>query len=576
MQYPRHSQGQFKKMRRMSSFVLAITLLTFLLNACSSPQAEQQSNQRKAELDRQITNSRNFGISDSVLQPILDQEKKLGKISALSPLFATLPAANYDQSLAKRYQMLTVQIRGLQDQITQKLSYQAVQDMQDFQTILTQRQTQGFVEVPAFSNLYHTYSKQLEQAQYPKDYANISEKARDATQSLQLLGTAFDKLTTFQHLISQLQNSNMDTSALNQQVNSDLGLLRKATTVSDFNNVITQLDAQLQGTVTFSIQAIPYLGTIKLKELSDSIDMMQQYGGDTTAFKQSLQTDRNLLENARTIGDFLNFSSHIDNDLTAIQVPALRAKASYFVRDYHKQVTAWRTANIYHNPFDGQDYQLGNAYDTLPDDYGEGSTIDGSLQNAQTLEDYQGVINLVQNIEANFKAMQADYTDTTPWNQPHATDQQLMNYYKVSTGTVVVVSEIEQAVRIYQNGQLIHAAQVVTGEYPRPTPPGFTQVFSKQHPIRFVSFDAPGSPFYYAPITLQYGLEFRDGGYFLHDVSWRSVFGNGPDYRADLPHADPQDQADAGHGSHGCVNFSRDEAAWLYDHIDYGTPVIVY
>jgi hypothetical protein len=560
----------------MSSFVLLITLLMLLLSACGSPQTEQQYSQSKAELDKQIFAARNSGISDSILQPILNQEKSLRQTSTLPALFASQSATDSYQNLAKRYQMLMVQVRGLQDQVTQKLSYQAVQNMQDFQTILTQRQTEGFVEVPTFSNLYHTYSKQLVQAQYPKDYASISDKAQNATQSLQLLGTAFSKLTTFQHLISQLQNSNMDTSALNQQVNSDIGLLRSATTVSNFNNVITQLDAQLQGTVTFSIQAIPYVGAVKLKELSDSINTMQQYGGDTTAFKQSLQTDRNLLENARTIGDFLNFSSQIDNDLTAVQVPALRAKANYFVQDYHKQVTAWRTANVYHNPFDGQDYQLGNAYDTMPDDYGEGSAIDDSLHSAQTLEDYQGVINLVQDIEANFKAMQADYTDTTPWNQPHATDQQLMNYYKVTGGTVVVVSEIEQAARIYQNGKLVHSAQVVTGEYPRPTPPGFTQVFSKQHPIRFVSFDAPGSPFYYAPIVLQYGLEFREGGYFLHDVSWRGVFGNGPDYRADLPHADSVDQADAGHGSHGCVNFSQDEAAWLYDHIDYGTPVIVY
>ena len=110
----------------------------------------------------------------------------------------------------------------------------------------------------------------------------------------------------------------------------------------------------------------------------------------------------------------------------------------------------------------------------------------------------------------------------------------------------------------------------------RPTPPGATQVFSKQHPIRFVSFDAPGSPFYYAPITLQYGLEFHEGGYFLHDVEWRGVFGNGPDHRADLPHADPVDQTDGGNGSHGCVNFPLDEATWLYNNLDYGTSVIVY
>ena len=572
MHYQAQSQEQSKPISRVSSLALLVTLLTLLLSACGNPQAEQQADQSKAKLDTQIADARNTGIPTSSLQPILNQEKMLSQTSTA----LTLSTTDYYQNIAKRYQMLTVQVRGLKDQVTQTFSYQAVQNLQNFQAILTQRQTQGFVEVPTFSTLYHTYSKQLVQAQSAKDFAHISNEAQDATQSLQLLGTAFDKLTTFQNLISQLQNSNMDTSALNQQANNDVQLLRSATTVSDYNDIITQLDAQLQGTVTFSTQAIPYVGAIKLKELSDAINTMQQYGGDTTTFQQRLQADRTMLNNARTIGNWLNFSSQIDNDLSAIQIPLLQAKAKFFVQDYHKQVTAWRTANVYHNPFDGQNYQLGNAYDTLPGDYGEGSAIDDALNSAQTPEDYQGVINLVQDIETNFKAMQADYLDTTPWNQPHATDKQLMDYYKVTSGTVVVVSEIEQAVRVYQNGQLVHSAQVVTGQYTRPTPPGFTQVFSKQHPIRFVSFDAPGSPFYYVPTTVQYGLEFHQGGYFLHDVEWRGVFGNGPDHRADLPHADSVDQTDGGNGSHGCVNFSLDDAAWLYNNIDYGTPVIVY
>ena len=410
MHYQAQSQEQSKPISRVSSLALLVTLLTLLLSACGNPQAEQQADQSKAKLDTQIADARNTGIPTSSLQPILNQEKMLSQTS--TPL--TLSTTDYYQNIAKRYQMLTVQVRGLKDQVTQTFSYQAVQNLQNFQAILTQRQTQGFVEVPTFSTLYHTYSKQLVQAQSAKDFAHISNEAQEATQSLQLLGTAFDKLTTFQNLISQLQNSNMDTSALNQQANNDVQLLRSATTVSDYNDIITQLDAQLQGTVTFSTQAIPYVGAIKLKELSDAINTMQQYGGDTTTFQQSLQADRTMLNNAHTIRDWLNFSSQIDNDLSAIQIPLLQAKAKSFVQDYHKQVTDWRTANVYHNPFDGQNYQLGNAYDTLPDDYGEGSAIDDALNSAQTPEDYQGVINLVQDIETNFKAMQADYTDTTP------------------------------------------------------------------------------------------------------------------------------------------------------------------
>src|SRR6266550_3110688 len=121
MQHLRHSQGQSKKMRKANSFVVLITLLTLLLSACGSPQAEQQSNQSKAELDTQIANARNSGISNSILQPILNQEKNLSQTSALPTLFSNQSATNNNQNLTKRYQMLTVQVRGLEDQVTQKL-----------------------------------------------------------------------------------------------------------------------------------------------------------------------------------------------------------------------------------------------------------------------------------------------------------------------------------------------------------------------------------------------------------------------------------------------------------------------
>ena len=97
----------------MSSFVLLITLLTLLLSACGSPQTVQQANKSKAELDSQIDHAKSAGISDSTLQPILNQEKNLGQTSAPLTLFSNQSAMNYYQNLAKRYQMLTAHVRGL-------------------------------------------------------------------------------------------------------------------------------------------------------------------------------------------------------------------------------------------------------------------------------------------------------------------------------------------------------------------------------------------------------------------------------------------------------------------------------
>src|SRR5262249_16369427 len=135
MQHPTYLQRQSKKTRMTSSFVLLITLLTLLLSACGSPQSEQQANQNKAELDRLIANARSHGIADATLQPILNQAKNLSQTRVPLTPFSNQPTTDYYQDLAKRYQILTVQVRGLENQVTQEASYQAIQKMQAFQTL---------------------------------------------------------------------------------------------------------------------------------------------------------------------------------------------------------------------------------------------------------------------------------------------------------------------------------------------------------------------------------------------------------------------------------------------------------
>src|SRR5260370_12366539 len=131
-----HPEGQSKKTRRVSSFVLLITLLTLLLSACGSPQTEQQANKSKAELDSQIAHARSAGIADSTLQPIVNQEKNLSQTNTPSTLFSNQPATNYYQNLAKRYQMLTVQLRELEDQVTHKHTHHTLPHLQSFKHLL--------------------------------------------------------------------------------------------------------------------------------------------------------------------------------------------------------------------------------------------------------------------------------------------------------------------------------------------------------------------------------------------------------------------------------------------------------
>ena len=143
----------------------------------------------------------------------------------------------------------------------------------------------------------------------------------------------------------------------------------------------------------------------------------------------------------------------------------------------------------------------------------------------------------------------------------------------LTRGQVLVVSLIEQAVRYYNNGKLVRAFQVVTGQYLKPSPPGFWSIFVREHPTEFKSTEPPGSAFWYPPTPIQYAMEYHSGGYFFHDSWWRGIYGPGTNF----PHCDPSGTTTFnGNGSHGCINMDPNDVAWLYTQIPWGTPVIVY
>ena len=172
--------------------------------------------------------------------------------------------------------------------------------------------------------------------------------------------------------------------------------------------------------------------------------------------------------------------------------------------------------------------------------------------------------------------MEADYRDKSSWNQPHAADINMMKHYNVygpSSGAVLVVSLIEQTLRYYNNGKLIRSFLIVTGQYLRPSPPGFWSIILRQHPTQFKSTEPPGSAFWYPPTPIQYAMEYHAGGYFFHDSWWRADYGPGMNF----PHSDSSGTtAFNGNGSHGCINMNPNDVQWLYPQIGWGTPVIVY
>ncbi|GHO92129.1 hypothetical protein KSF_021770 [Reticulibacter mediterranei] len=547
-----------------------LLLAALLLNACGdNPQTQQQATQSRKSFEQELAHARMIGTPEAQLQPIIKQAQQLNQTSAPLTLFSSEPVTTYYSNMSQRYTMLRIQLRGLETKVTQQLDFQANTDLQNFASILAQRQAQGFVATKNFTNQLTQDQDLMAQAQYPKHYMQISADAKNATQALRLMGPTYDALTSLRTLIQQLNASKIDVTALKLQEQYDVEQFRKASSSNDFMHLTDQINSQVQTSTVLSTQAIPYVGASKLKQFRADIDQMKLYGQDTGTYQQQLYTDQAALDKATTLRDFLKVSSQIDSHMNAIQIPMLQGQANYLLQQFHQEVNSWGNSHQYHNAYDNTSYRLDYEYDQQ----GIGSDLDYVVQAAQTKDDYQAAIDMINNDMQHLKAMEADYDDSTAWNKAHASDMQLMQHYKLNSGQVIVVSLIEQSLRLYQDGKLVQSFLITSGQYQKPTPPGYWHIFVRESPTKFKSSEPKGSAFWYPDTNINYAMEYRDGGYYIHDSWWRLDYGP----KTNFPHADSGgDQSFAGNGSHGCINMQKDQAAWMYAHTGYSTPVIIY
>src|SRR6266581_573873 len=568
--------GAWGRARNGILIVCMVMLVTLLLSACGGdPQTQQQANKSKADLNNLSSHAQSIGVPDAMLKPIIQQEDQLSNTNAPITIFSGQPATDYYSNLTQRYQFLAVQVHGLEFQTTQQLDYKASLDIQTLENALAERRAQNFIEAKIFANQLTQDQNQLTRAQYPKDYLQISYNAKRSTLALQLMGPAYNNLVSLQQDITQLQASHLDTTALNQQYQEDLQLFRSANKPEDYSQLINQSTEQLQATSDFSTQAIPYVGAAKLQEFSADIIKLKQYGQSTTNYQQRLSADQLALAQARSNSDYLKVSSQIDHDISSLNFSLTAGYASYLLKQYNQEVASWGNAHQYHDQVDGGAYKLDYEYGP----YGTGPDGNAALQYAQStqqLADYQSAIDVINGNLRHLRAMEADYNDKTPFNKPHAADIQLMkhyNVYGVNGGQVLVVSFIEQTLRYYNNGKLVRAFYVVTGQYLKPSPPGLWSIILRQSPTKFKSSEPQSSVFWYPPTPIKYAMEYHSGGFFFHDAWWRANFGPGNNF----PHYDSSGTTSFNdNGSHGCVNMNTSDIAWLYPQISWGAPVIVY
>lgn len=132
----------------------------------------------------------------------------------------------------------------------------------------------------------------------------------------------------------------------------------------------------------------------------------------------------------------------------------------------------------------------------------------------------------------------------------------------------LVVSLAEQFLWAYDGTTPVLAVGCTTGNPRLATPAGDFAVRGHVHPHTFVSPWPPGSPDWYAPATASYALRFLGRDFYLHDASWRRVFGPDSQGGTGPPGTDHT-------GSHGCINLPYPAARFLFAWATEGTPVRV-
>lgn len=153
--------------------------------------------------------------------------------------------------------------------------------------------------------------------------------------------------------------------------------------------------------------------------------------------------------------------------------------------------------------------------------------------------------------------------EANPHHRPLAEAAESLPLQVARAAHALVVRLSSQTLTAYRQGTPVLQVFVTTGRPRLRTPTGRFTVFRRASPYLFQSPWAVGSPFWYPPSWVGWALEFRTGGYYLHDAPWEppSVYGPGS-----------QDGPDA---SHGCVQVPPDVMRRLFAEIPAGAPLLI-
>lgn len=214
--------------------------------------------------------------------------------------------------------------------------------------------------------------------------------------------------------------------------------------------------------------------------------------------------------------------------------------------------------------------QLGEKYNT----YGWDREIESTLRGKITVEQGQGcygwwldvdgmtncIVRQIENCESlNTEAIWYVNPDST---YSYTCNPDWLTKDKDFSDTYVEVDLSAQHMWYYEHGEMKMESDIVSG-YPsesRNTPGGVYKMWSKERGKTLVG-SADGRAY---ASYVEFWNYFTTIGIGFHDASWQNGVFGGTKYLS------PE------WGSHGCINLPYDKAEYVYDNIDYGTPVFMF
>ncbi len=554
--------------RHFMLIIVLLSIMTTLLNACGGdPRAQQQTDQSRVELDKALRNAQSIGVPNSYLHTIINQENTLSATHAPLTLFNDKPATDYYNNLATRYEQLKVQVQGTSQVATEHLDQQAQNDIQQVYHTLVSKQHAG-LPLDTITQLYQKNQSSMQKAHYPKDFSSISQQTSDANTVLTMMPDTILKLQTLNQVITVMKNGHQDVATLEEQASNNQQAIAQATTPRDLQQVNQAIDKQDQQALARFTQAIPLLTQAKVDQFDKNVQQLRQYGMNADTYQKQLDTERAQMSNVKTIQDYQTFAKRVDGDLAAMSKDLLQGQATTLLKQFHSEVDKWGNAHQFHDKYNGVSYPLDGAYMAK----GIGEDLDREINAATTTSDYQQTLTDIQNAQLHLQMLETDANDPTPYTQPHDTDKKLMDYYKLQHSQVIVISFIEEAMRVYQNGKLIRSFLITAGRPELPPVPGLWNPLWRRADITFHSPYPQGSAYWYPDTPIHYAILYHEGGYYLHDSWWRNDYGPGTQFY----HIDSSGNVSANYGTHGCVNIPLDQAQWLYNNTDYNTQILMY